>query len=91
MEITQIRGDGETHPFLPPGDELADFGKWDNGNRNGSVTKENGMPQYEYGRPALRTGEAIAVNRGGGAGNRVPAGPPDRRLRAGWRGAAPAG
>ena len=55
-EATQIKGDGETHPFLSPEDEFADFETWDKGNANGSVAKEEGMLQYEYARSALKLG-----------------------------------
>jgi hypothetical protein len=56
MEITQIKGDGETHPFLSPDDEFADFERWDVSNLTGSAPKENWMLQYEYGRSALKVG-----------------------------------
>ncbi len=58
-EVTQIKGDGETHPFLSPEDEFADFENWDKGNANGTVAKTNSMLQYEYGRSALRLGLSL--------------------------------
>jgi hypothetical protein len=54
-EVTQMKGDGEAHPFLSPNDEFANFENWDAGNANG-IPKENGMLQYEYARSALQTG-----------------------------------
>ena len=58
-EVTQIKGDGETHPFLSPEDEFADLENWDKGNANGSVAKTDEMLQYEYGRSALRLGLSL--------------------------------
>jgi hypothetical protein len=55
-EATQIKGDGETHPFLSPDDEFADYETWDQGNLDLSVKKSNEMLQYEYARTALQTG-----------------------------------
>ena len=55
-EATQIKGDGETHPFLSPNDEFADYETWDQGNLDLSVPKENEMLQYEYARSALQIG-----------------------------------
>jgi hypothetical protein len=56
-EVTQMKGDGETHPLLSPNDELADYGIWDKGNL-GPVPKEDWMLQYEYAREALKNGLA---------------------------------
>ena len=55
-EVTQIKGDGETHPLLSPNDEFADYGTWDKGNLNLSEAKTDGMLQYEYARSALKLG-----------------------------------
>ena len=55
-EITQIKGDGETHPFLSSNDEFADYGTWDLGNLNLSVEKKPEMLQHEYARSALKMG-----------------------------------
>jgi hypothetical protein len=55
-EVTQIKGDGETHPFLSPNDEFADYETWDQGNLDLTVMKQDEMLQYEYARTGLQTG-----------------------------------
>lgn len=55
-EATQIKGDGETHPFLSPNDEFADYENWDYGNLDLSAVKTDEMLQYEYTRSALKLG-----------------------------------
>ncbi len=55
-EVTQIKGDGETHPMLSPNDEFADFETLQLGNLNLTVVKEDWMLKYEYARQALRDG-----------------------------------
>ena len=55
-EVTQIKGDGETHPYLSPNDEFASFERWDRGNLDLSADKKPEMLQYEYARSALKLG-----------------------------------
>jgi hypothetical protein len=66
MEVTQIKGDGETHPLLSPDDEFADFENWDVGNIDGSQPKKDWMLKHEYARSALklglRLGKELGVN-----------------------------
>jgi len=65
-EITQIKGDGETHPLLSPDDEFADYETWDQGNLDLSQMKTDDMLKGEYGRRALQLGlqieRAVGVN-----------------------------
>jgi hypothetical protein len=55
-EVTQTKGTGESHPFLSPNDEFADFELWDKANLDGSVPKAKDMLQYEYARSGLKNG-----------------------------------
>ncbi len=55
VEVTQIKGDGETHPLLSPDDKFADYESWDSGNFEGTP-KTPDMLAYEYARAALRSG-----------------------------------
>ena len=63
VEVTQIKGDSEAHPFLSPNDEFADFGVagWDKCNL--SCTKD--MPPESYGgsyvREALKRGLELTL------------------------------
>ena len=55
-EVTQIKGDGEAHPFLSPDDEFADYETWDVGNLSFNRRVTTDMLQYEYARSALKLG-----------------------------------
>jgi hypothetical protein len=63
-EATQTKGDGETHPFLSPNDEFADFERWDKGNLDGSEAKTKDMLEFEYARSALKNGLALEKSLG---------------------------
>jgi hypothetical protein len=63
-EATQIKGDGETHPFLSPNDEFADYETWDQGNLDLSVGKQDHMLEFEYARSALGIGLQIEARVG---------------------------
>jgi hypothetical protein len=63
-EITQIKGDGETHPFLSPNDEFAGYELWDKGNLDMSQKKTQDMLQYEYAREALKNGLRLGAKLG---------------------------
>jgi len=63
-EVTQIKGDGEAHPFLSPNDEFADYETWDTGNMDLSVMKENSMLPGEYARSALKRGLRLEADLG---------------------------
>jgi len=64
-EITQIKGDGEAHPFLSPEDEFADYETWDIGNLDTVPTiKTDAMLAGEYAREALKNGLALEAKLG---------------------------
>ena len=66
VEATQIKGDSETHPFLSPNDEFADFGKagWDSGNLTMQRPATPDMYGGNYVREALKRGLAIEAKTG---------------------------
>ena len=55
-EITQIKGDGEAHPYLSPKDEFADYETWDLANLDITQLKKPEMFKGEYAREALKQG-----------------------------------
>ncbi|TRD11677.1 DUF3604 domain-containing protein [Erythrobacter insulae] len=68
VEVTQIKGDSETHPFLSPNDEMAGFGVagWELGNLPLTARRTDEMLGGSYVREALKRGlsleEQLGVN-----------------------------
>ena len=56
VEVTQIKGDSETHPFLSPDDEFADYERWDKTNIAGLARTLPEMHVGSYARAALENG-----------------------------------
>lgn len=54
-ELTQIKGQSESHPSLSPEDEFAAWDLWDRGNL-AVKPKPEGALRYEYWREALKSG-----------------------------------
>ncbi len=63
-ENTQMKGDGESHPFLSPNDEFADYETWAFGNLDASAKKTNEMLEFEYSRSALKNGLKLEAQLG---------------------------
>lgn len=55
-EMTQMKGDSETHPKLSPNDEFADYETWGKANLTGSVAQTDDMLPGNYARSALKRG-----------------------------------
>ena len=62
-EVTQMKGDSETHPKLSPNDEFADFYTWDKGSF-GPEPKTPDMLPKEYAREAYKRGLAYDAKLG---------------------------
>ncbi len=62
-EVTQIKGDGETHPMLSPEDAFADYGTWDKGSFGPEPKTPEILPR-EYARSALQRGMAYEASLG---------------------------
>ena len=55
-ETSQTKGDSETHPFLSPNDEFANFERWDKMNLGGNEPQKKEMHEFQYARAALKNG-----------------------------------
>jgi len=64
VEVTQQKGDSETHPVLAPTDEFADYERWDKMNLNGSKLHQDAWFKSEYAREALKNGLALDAQLG---------------------------
>ena len=63
LEATQIKGDSETHPYLSPNDEFANFERWDI-NFNKMEPAENSVLHGNYVRSALKLGMELEAKLG---------------------------
>ena len=68
VEVTQIKGDSETHPYLSPDDSFADYETWDGWlgwakSKEVTQARAEQLP-YEYVRSALKLGLALKTNIG---------------------------
>lgn len=66
VEITQIKGDSESHPFMSPNDEFASYGDagWELGNLDFSEKTTPDMQPGSYVREALKRGLLIQQRTG---------------------------
>jgi len=64
-EITQMKGDGESHPKLSPNDEFADFETWDKASFGPGLHTDDMLPK-EYAR------EAWSDDRKAGSDGKLP-------------------
>jgi hypothetical protein len=63
VEVTQYKGDSESHPLLSPNDEFADYETWDRA-ALGAAGHEDSYLEAEYARPALKNGLALEQSTG---------------------------
>ena len=63
LEVTQIKGDGETTPFLSPTDEFADFERW-NVDFGKMAPAQDSVLHANYARSALKLGLELEAKLG---------------------------
>lgn len=68
LEVTQIKGDSETHPLLSPSDEFADYETWNSWyGKNLEGIEQAGVKErkkYEYARSGLQLGLSMQAELG---------------------------
>jgi hypothetical protein len=63
-EMTQMKGDSETHPVLSPDDDFADYETWDRANLTGSAAQTPDMFPGNYARSAFKRGLQLEAELG---------------------------
>ena len=63
-EMTQMKGDSETHPKLSPEDEFADYETWGKANLTGTQAQTEEMLPGNYARSALKRGMKLEAEIG---------------------------
>ena len=63
LEATQIKGDGETHPYLSPNDEFANFERWDINFTKMEPAQDSAL-KGNYVRSAFKTGLELEAKLG---------------------------
>jgi len=63
-EMTQMKGDSETHPKLSPEDEFADYETWGKANLTGTAAQTDDMLPGNYARSALKRGMKLETEIG---------------------------
>ncbi|GAB3338209.1 DUF3604 domain-containing protein [Marilutibacter aestuarii] len=64
-ELTQFKGQSESHPYLSPNDEFASWDLWDRGNLILKPKDSKDDYRYEYWREALKSGLRLQDSLGG--------------------------
>ena len=64
QEVTQIKGDSETHPYLSPNDEFANFERWWNIDFSKMQPAQNNVLHGNYVRSALKLGLELEAKLG---------------------------